>query len=399
MERLMFSKLPKSESVQRIQRMFDELNANNPDWDTALVINRINQYYFTGTIQDGLLVFKRNGDVRFFVRRSFERAIDESPLSNIHPMQSYRDLLAFFDGGFGNTFIETECVPIAVMERIQKYFSIGETLPLDRIITKIRSVKSAYELGFMEEAGEKHRRVLIDIVPTLLTEGMREADFMAGLYRAMVKLGHQGLIRFSSFQAEIPIGQMGFGESTLAPTNFDGPGGMRGMSPATPSVCGDRLLRKGDLVFVDMAFGLMGYHTDKTQVYSFKGRLCDQALRLHKECMEVQKAAAALLRTGNIPSEVYAEATASLSPELSKNFMGYNNRRAPFIGHGIGLFVDEYPVIANGFNEPLRENMVIALEPKTGVAGVGTVGVEETYIVTGEGGRCITGGGAEIMEI
>ena len=393
-------KLPKEESDKRIQTLFTELNAYNPDWDTALIINRINQYYFTGTIQDGILILTRNGNVHFFVRRSFERAIDESPLKNIRPMQSYRDIRAFIDAGFGKTFIETECVPVAVLERIKKHFTLEEMVPLDRTITRIRAVKSAYELGFIEEAGEKHRRVLESIVPGLLKEGMSEAEFMADLYRAMVRLGHQGLIRFSSFQTEIPIGQMGFGESTLAPTNFDGPGGMLGMSPATPSVGShDRLLKKGDLVFVDMAFGYMGYHTDKTQVYSFKGRLADEAQKLHKQCIKVEKATAALLKTGNIPSAVYTDIISKLSPELSRNFMGYNNKRAPFLGHGIGLFVDEYPVIAQGFDEPLCRNMVIALEPKTGVDGVGTVGVEDTYIVTDEGGRCVTGGGAVIVEI
>jgi len=57
----------------------------------------------------------------------------------------------------------------------------------------------------------------------------------------------------------------------------------------------------------------------------------------------------------------------------------------------LGLQVDEMPVIAEGFNEPLKEGMVLALEPKKGIENVGMVGIENTFIVTGQGGKCITG--------
>ena len=175
---------------------------------------------------------------------------------------------------------------------------------------------------------------------------------------------------------------------------------MLGASAIVPSVGSrDRLLAKGDLVFVDIGYGYNGYHTDKTQVYSFQGKLPDHALKLHEECIAVQRKAASLLAAGNIPSEIYAEILNSISPELSENFMGYKSRRVSFLGHGIGLVVNEWPVIALGFDSSLTENMVIALEPKAGVAGVGTVGVEDTYVVGRSGGECITGGGRSVLEI
>jgi len=71
--------------------------------------------------------------------------------------------------------------------------------------------------------------------------------------------------------------------------------------------------------------------------------------------------------------------------------MGFGKRKVKFLGHGIGLQVDEMPVIAEGFNEPLKEGMVLALEPKKGIENVGMVGIENTFIVTGQGGKCITG--------
>jgi len=71
--------------------------------------------------------------------------------------------------------------------------------------------------------------------------------------------------------------------------------------------------------------------------------------------------------------------------------MGFGDRRANFLGHGVGLQIDELPVLADGFDEPLEAGMVLALEPKKGIPSVGMVGIEDTFIVTPEGGRSITG--------
>ena len=98
-----------------------------------------------------------------------------------------------------------------------------------------------------------------------------------------------------------------------------------------------------------------------------------------------------MLRPGAIPSEIYRTVIKNLDPELAENFMGYAGRKVKFIGHGVGLSRDEHPVIAEGFDEPLKEGMCIALEPKCGVKGVGMVGIENTFLVTKNGGVSITG--------
>ncbi len=90
---------------------------------------------------------------------------------------------------------------------------------------------------------------------------------------------------------------------------------------------------------------------------------------------------------------------ADLPPVLQKNFMGYGHEQVPFLGHSIGLQVDELPVIARSFNEPLKPGMVFAIEPKSGIEEIGLVGVEETFVVTPDGPECLTGGAREIMVV
>ena len=148
---------------------------------------------------------------------------------------------------------------------------------------------------------------------------------------------------------------------------------------------------KGDLIYIDTGCGVGGYHTDKTMTYMFGRSIPDEAIEAHQQCVDIMNKVASMLRPGAVPSVIYNEVMSSLSPAFLENFMGYGKRTVKFIGHGIGLTIDEPPVIAKGFDEPVREGMVFAVEPKKGIPDIGLVGTENTYIVTPQGGISITG--------
>ncbi|NLN05795.1 MAG: aminopeptidase P family protein [Clostridiaceae bacterium] len=387
---------PKAELEKRISNLYEVMK--DKDYDTILIINRINQYYFTGTMQDGVLVFRKDGTVKFFVRRSCDRARMECPLDIVCPMNTYKDMLDYLPSDLGIVYMETQTVTMAIKERLEKYFGFDAVKSIDRKICVLRAVKSDYELEFIKESGRQHEILMTSIIPSILRDGMSETDFLSELYMHMVKLGHHGLSRFNMFQMEMVIGQIGFGDNSTYPTNFDGPGGMKGMSPAVP-IIGDRnrYLKKGDLVFVDVGYGVEGYHSDKSQVYSFKAKPDDRVLEIHRACMEVQKKTASMMKEGAVPSEIYERIMAELPASLV-NFMGmYDPVR--FLGHGVGLHIDEFPIIAKGFNLPLKQNMVVSLEPKCALEKTGTVGVEETYVIGRDGAECITGGARDIIVV
>jgi Xaa-Pro aminopeptidase len=402
------------------------MNSRCPYWETAVFIDNVNQFYFTGTMQDGILFIMRGsaspGGSRLLygVRRSFARAKMESPLfadapegsaesrvaGEIMPISSYRDIAGRLTGAFrpsgkpGVVYIEGDTMPLAVLERLRKYFPVQSPGFLDAVIRTVRAVKSEAELDLIRLSGERHRLLLEERVPAMLREGMTEAEFMGELSAEMYRLGHHGMVRFHQGQTEMPIGQIGFGVNSLYPSRFDGPGGMRGGGAAAPLGAGKTVLKKGDAVFVDIGFGVGGYHTDKTQVYFFGGDPPDQFKRAHQFCLEIQNRAAERLVPGKVPSKIYQDITASLNERELDCFMGVDNsHRVKFLGHGTGLNVDDFPVIAAGFDEPLEENMVIALEPKKAVQHIGLAGVEDTYIVKEGGPHCVTGGGRGIIRV
>ncbi|MGO8837929.1 MAG: M24 family metallopeptidase [Limisphaerales bacterium] len=387
-------KVPLSELTDRLSRFRSRMDAEKPGWELAAFFGRVNQYYFTGTMQDGLLLVPRDGEPVFWVRRSFERAGAESFFPDIRPMKSFRDAALAVPPAAARQVIhlETELVPLALVQRFRKHFPCQEVASLDAPIARVRAVKSPYELAIMERCGAVHRRIMEDSVPAMLREGMSEADLACELYSLLVREGHQGIVRFGMFNVDIAVAQLGFGENSIYPTSFDGPGGCVGIGPAAPVLGSrERKLRKGDLVFVDVGCAVDGYHTDKTMVYMFGRALPDEAIAAHRRCVELERRLASLLKPGAMPSAIYADVMASLDLEFLKNFMGFGNRRANFLGHGVGLQIDEPPVIAEGFDEPLAGGMVLALEPKKGVPGVGMVGTENTYLVAPEGGRSLTG--------
>lgn len=389
---IMQDKVPLPELQGRMTRFLARMDESHDDWQMAAIFGRLNQYYFCGTMQDGVLLVPRDSEPVLWVRRSIERAVQESEFPKIRPMSSFRDIAQELGSFPGTLFLEKETVPLAVLERFRKHLPLREIRPLDADVAAVRSVKSAYEMRLLVQAGDIHRRVLEDRVPGMLKEGMSEAEFACELFSEMVRQGHQGIVRFGMFGVEIVGGHLGFGENSICPTAFDGASGIRGLGPAAPVLGSrERRLSAGDLVYIDNACGVGGYQTDKTMTYMFKKPLPEDVIRIHEECVEIQHQAASLLQPGISPGEIYHTIMEDLSPGFREKFMGFGNHRVKFIGHGVGLFVDEPPVIAAGFDEPLQEGMVIALEPKCGIPGVGMVGIENTFAVTPGGGRSLTG--------
>jgi Xaa-Pro aminopeptidase len=98
-----------------------------------------------------------------------------------------------------------------------------------------------------------------------------------------------------------------------------------------------------------------------------------------------------MLVPGTICEDIYEQALKiAAEAELEAHFMGYGTDQVKFLGHGIGLEIDEFPVLAKGFKYPLQQGMVIAIEPKFTFPGVGVVGIEDTYLITESGFERLT---------
>ena len=394
------NKTPKTELSQRMERFTSEMDKAYDGWEMCAITGSVSMFYLTGTICDGLLLIRRGESSTLCVRRSYERCLLESEFSDIRQMKNFRDI-AEASGALPDTlYLDTAHASLEWYGFFSKYLKFGNVLPIDRVMLKTRSVKSEYELERISLSGKKIDSMLRDNFPQLLREGISELELYLELYVMCIRDGHEGYSRFSMLNTDATLGHIGFGDSPLYPSVFNGASGTKGLCPAIPALGSrSRLLRSGDLVYVDICYCVDGYNTDKTLIFSYGSTQPEHVAAAHRHCLDLHMHAASMLRPGVKASSIYREIMGMVLPEYKHCFMGVPGRTVPFIGHGVGLYVDEMPVIARGFDVPLENGMTIAIEPKIGIDGIGMVGSENTYLVTDNGGISLTGECSEIIVV
>ncbi len=370
-----------------------------PSWEIAVFFHRLDIYYFTQTLQNGIYIVPRNSPSMYFIKRNFDRAKYESSIEHIYQIKSFADIKSYLKDKFKQIYTNKNNTPVSVLENFMKYFPCEKVFDLNQAYYYTRAVKSDYEIELQKKSGNILMTALEDFAPKVIKEGMSEYSLGMELFNYMVDKGHEFITRMNNFNAEMFLGTISFSENACFYSTHDGPVGLIGLSKSSPFLGSkERKLKKGDIVVIDLVCNYQGYHTDKTIVYSFCKT--NQSLKNHhNKCLDIEKSIAEKLMPGKKPSEIYLETMSALDNEFSDNFMGYKSNQVKFLGHGIGLAVDEYPVLAKGFEVPLEANMTLAIEPKKCIGNNYMVGSENTYLVHKTAAISITGTPKEIIEL
>jgi Xaa-Pro aminopeptidase len=359
--------------------------------DALVILQKADLYYLAGTTQDALLWFPAEGEPVLAVRKSFERAKVESAVERIVPMKSYRELPEIVPNPGQTLGFELDVVPVSTYEQVVKNFSFAGSKPIDASMTlrEARAVKTPYEINCIREAARQLDKAFLDI-PAQLREGVAEFEVGARIEYVMRMAGHQGLSRVRRFNMEMHYGAVSFGDSAAYPHSFDGPVGVRGLYAAVPVMGGEKRLERGQPVVVDIVGGYDGYIADGTRIYSL-GPLPAAIADAHRFVLELNAWIEGKLRVGNIPSAIYAEIQERVAKSpYAANFMGAGENQVRFVAHGVGLELDEFPVIAPKLDAPIEPGVVFAVEPKVFFPGVGGVGIENTYVITESGCERLT---------
>lgn len=398
-------RIPRPELELRWGRCRALLRELAPEAGGLLVFSRMNIYYLSGTWPNGVFWLPLSGEPLLLVRKGVERARLESSCADVLPYRSFRDLPALArDAGAplpSTMAAEMGGLSWALGQSLTRGLAAHAFVPGDAVLRRARAVKTPWELAKMRLAGKRHDISLRELLPACVAPGMTEREIAHRVWEVFFSQGHQGLMRMQSFGEEIFLGHVAAGDSGNYPSVFDGPLGLRGEHPAVTHMgYAGKVWQQDEPLALDVGFALEGYHTDKTQVY-WPGpppSLPDQARRAHEFCIQVQGWLAENLVPGAVPSRLFRHCREWADRQgWGDGFMALDGNKVRFLGHGIGLAIDEWPALAGGFDVPLEEGMVLALEPKMGIRGFGMVGVENTFEVTGEGGRCLTGADHSIV--
>jgi Xaa-Pro aminopeptidase len=375
---------------RRWQALQEKLAANHADG--MIVTQNVDIYYLTGTTQVGYLFVPAQGDPIFFVRRSITRALQESSVP-VEQLGSPRLLVERLDKlypqiGFKSQSpclaTEFDVIPVSHQQRLEKSLPKAHWVDGSIWLREVRMIKSPHEADIIRQAAR-----LIDLAlehaVKVVRSGMPEVELMAEIEHFLRLRGHLGIMRMRGYNQEIITGMVGAGEAAAMPTYFEGPAGGQGISPAVPQSSGLRPIGRNEPILVDIGCCIEGYVIDQTRTLVI-GLLSKPLEYAYSVAEQILRDTEKSLRPGTICESLYVQACATAERAgLAQHFMGFGEDQVKFLGHGIGLEIDELPVLARGFKQPLEAGMTIAIEPKFTFPGVGVVGIENSYLITDEG--------------
>jgi len=391
---------PSTEIDARIAKLQERLQKEGVDG--ALILQNTDLFYFSGTIQQAHLYVPAHGRPLLMVRKSLERALEETPLKNVLPLKSPRQLPDLIrENGLAHPAVlgmELDVLPANLYFTYQNLFSGSKIRDVSLSLRMIRSVNSDYELALIRQAAAFSDEVA-GLVPEIVKAGMTEIELAGQIEAHARRLGHQGIVRMRLWGAEMFYGHLMAGPSAAVPSFLASPTGGASVSPAVAQGAGFRKIQRNEPILLDYVFAWQGYISDHTRIFCL-GRPPQFLVEAHAHMLDVQERIKAMAKPGAVTGELYAAGVEiARSKGLADHFMGAGDDRVRFIGHGVGLELDEFPFLAEGQQTPLQKNMVIALEPKLIFPGKGVVGIENTHRVTEDGLEQLTLAEQQIISV
>lgn len=357
--------------------------------DTVVVCSNANLYYLCGRVFCGFILYHR-GSRRpvYFVRRPVTlTGIDIVPIHK--PEQIAEHLDAFGLQPLGLTALETESRSYAQTVRLAKALGLEKFTDADSIFRRVRAVKTPAEIKRIKYSGECQERVYREI-PRLYREGMSDIELQIEIEHASRLEGCLGLFRVAGNEMELFMANILAGDNADTPSPYDFAMGGAGADPSLPVGANGTIITPGQSVMVDANGNYSGYMTDMTRTFA-PTPLPDEAMRAHQLSIDICKELAEMGRNGVAASMLYEKAVSMVEEAgLQDYFMGHR-QHAGFIGHGVGIEINELPVISPRSRDILESGNIIALEPKFVIPHVGAVGIENTYLVNEDGPMtCLT---------
>ncbi len=375
--------LTENESQQRVFRLQEMLR--NKGVQAALLVLPIDIYYFTGTRQNAILWIPADGQPVLLVRKSLSRAREESPIADIRSFPSSKEFTSVFSEEYINIGMTFDAIPVQQHTYYSRALPGRTFVDISMMIRELRSVKSPFELEQLRKSADRLATVFAE-VPHFLKAGMRELDLSAEMEYRLRKAGHEGYVRMRAFNQELFFGLAVSSGGGANGGFFDGPVTGKGLSSASPHGASYDTICVNEPILLDYAGVFNGYIADMTRMFVI-GTLDTELQRAFDVAIDIQEMVRQAMKPGAISEELFL-AAASMADKagLGSCFMGMPGEQAKFVGHGVGLELDELPVLAKGFTAPLQAGQVIAVEPKFVLPGKGVIGIENTFIVTDDGG-------------
>ena len=347
----------------------------------------VNLFYTTGCMYNGYFYLPAEGEPWFFVKRP--NGLEGKHLVYLRKPEQLPELFAA--NGLKmpeKLMLEADELTYSEYTRLAAIFQPKKTGNATAMLRKLRRVKTPHEIAETRLCARRHAEAYAEIADCF-RPGMTDLQFQYEIERRMRQHGSIGLFRAFGANMDIFMGSILAGENAETPSPFDFALGGAGADPSCPLGANGTLLTEGTAILVDMAGNFAPYMTDMSRVFAV-GKLPDEAYRAHQVALDIQQAVKEATRPGTACADLYNLALGIATKEgLAANFMG-TKQQAKFVGHGVGLQINELPVLTPRSKEILEPGMIFALEPKFVLPQTGAVGVENTFLVTADGVEKLT---------
>ncbi len=380
---------PREEVEKRIQRLQSFLKKEKVD--SCLILQNVDLFYFSGTIQHSYLFIPKEGDPLLMVQKDFDRAMKESPLKNIVPIERPKAISPLLkkEGGLNRVGLECDILPVNQFRQLEKMLPQSEFVDISKAIKQVRMVKSPYEIDQLRRSAKVLDEVF-EYAKKVLTPGITEIEAESRLIELGRRRGHQGLTRMRAWNQDMINACVLSGSSGSVRTHLDvsviGPG----ISPAFPQGSSYNVIERDVPIQIDFSIAYNGYITDGARTY-VAGSLPQKLKDAYEVILEIRDEMEKIAKPGLPCSDLYHRSSKIVKRRgLEDYFIGTRKNQAPFVGHGIGLEIDELPLLARGFSQPLEIGMIYAFEPKFIFPDTGTVALEDDYVVNQDGVEKLT---------
>jgi Xaa-Pro dipeptidase len=375
---------PPEEIKDRIERLQSYLKKEKVE--SCLILQNVDLFYFSGTIQRSYLFIPAEGDPLLMVQKDFDRAKKESPVKNTLLIERPRSISSILkkQGRLKCIGLEFDVLPVSQFRQLEKIFFQSEFVDISKTIKQVRMIKSPYEINQLRQSAQVLDEVF-EYAKRVLKPGMTEIEAESHLIELGRRRGHQGLTRMRAWNQDMVNACVLSGNSGSVLTHLDvsviGPG----ISPAFPQGSSFNRIERDVPIQIDFSIAYNGYITDGARTYVI-GSLPPKLMEAYEAALEIRDEMGKIAKPGVPCSDLYHLCSRIVKRRgLEDYFIGTKKNQAPFVGHGIGLEIDELPLLARGFSQPLETGMVFAFEPKFIFPEIGAVALEDDYAVTEDG--------------
>ncbi|MEC7706901.1 MAG: M24 family metallopeptidase [Candidatus Thermoplasmatota archaeon] len=392
-------RVPVSELEARQARLSDRLS--KAGHESVLIDDPVELYWLTGGRQSSMLLVGAESssiETVHWVRRSLERAKFEAGEGDAPHQIAAQPRMSVFE----DSLRQAGCTraPGMLAAKVPnsrwgflsgKFAGLGGQSPdCTEILFALREIKSDWEIEMLAESG-RINRMMFEAIHDTGGIGKTEIEMAAAADEVSRAAGFGGRIRMRTWPMDCDRVVIAAGSSGAVPSYFDSGVAGLGASPIASLGAGFAKVVEGEPVLVDIVHVHRGYVSDCTRIFS-AGSLSSEWHERLDDMAQIGDLLVSSLGRGEDCSDVWEEGS-RVADQMghSEHLMGIPPDQAKFLGHSVGLELDETPVIARGFDRPLEIGGTMAIEPKV-IYPDGAIGTEDTWVRGRDGMKCLTMG-------